>query len=174
MYSLEAFKIDLKGLQEGDNAFEYGLDDGYFEAIDAPDVRKGSLHVGLNVHRTDDFFELSFHIDGTVTIPCDLCLDDMEQPIVADERLVATFAEGGSDDDDQITVAEDEGILDVSWYIYEFIELHIPVRHVHAPGKCNAAMMKLLEEHSATRSGEGEEAKVDSRWAALSKLKEKD
>ncbi|HEY9551581.1 MAG TPA: DUF177 domain-containing protein, partial [Prevotella sp.] len=51
-----------------------------------------------------------------------------------------------------------------------------PIRHVHAPGKCNPAMMKLLQEHSAARSSEVEEEKtaIDPRWGELMKLKTKD
>ena len=70
----------------------------------------------------------------------------MELPIEADNKLVAKFGEEYSEDDDLITVPENEGILDVAWFIYEFIELVIPIKHVHAPGKCNPAMMKMLDE----------------------------
>ena len=56
---------------------------------------------------------------------------------------------------DLVTVPENEGILDVSWFVYEFIVLALPIRHVHAPGKCNPAMIRALNEHSAARSGFG-------------------
>ena len=103
---------------------------------------------------------------------CDRCLDDMEQPVQADDHLVVKFGTAYSEDDDLITVAKDEGILDVSWFIYQFVELRIPLRHVHAPGKCNPAMMDVLKEHSAARSGEeSAQSSMDSRWAALEKLK---
>ena len=71
-----------------------------------------------------------------------------------------------------MTVAEDEGILDVTWLLYEFIALAIPIRHVHAPGKCNPAMIRALEEHSAARSGQEDGVTVDPRWETLLKLKE--
>jgi uncharacterized metal-binding protein YceD (DUF177 family) len=35
-------------------------------------------------------------------------------------------------------------------------------------------MIRLLEEHSAVRSGEEEESTVDPRWEALKNLKLKD
>ncbi|MGN0281373.1 MAG: DUF177 domain-containing protein, partial [Prevotella sp.] len=51
--------------------------------------------------------------------------------------------------------------------------LAIPIKHVHAPGKCNREMMKALEEHSANRSGaEGGEETIDPRWSGLLKLKD--
>ncbi len=58
---------------------------------------------------------------------------------------VVKFGEDYSEDDDLVTVAENEGILDVSWFIYEFIDLNIPIKHVHAPGKCNPAMIEMLK-----------------------------
>ena len=171
---LDNLHIDLKGLKVGSTALSLSLDDAYFEAIDAPEVRRGNLLVRLGIERTQqDIFLLDFHITGTVTVACDRCLDDMEQPIEAEERVEAKFGESYSEDDDCVTVAEDEGILDVAWLIYEFVVLAIPVRHVHAPGKCNPAMIRLLDEHSAARSGEGDEAAIDPRWAALAQLKNK-
>jgi uncharacterized metal-binding protein YceD (DUF177 family) len=99
----------------------------------------------------------------------------MEQPIEADNQLVVKLGDTYSDDDDTIIVNEDEGILDLSWFIYEFIMLAIPIKHVHAPGKCNSAMTQKLDELSgAVRSSKEEAKAVDPRWEALNKLKIKD
>ena len=171
MCNIESFKIDLKALPQGTSILEFKLDDSYFKAIDAPDIQRGELSSSLSISRTDDFFELNFHTEGIVHIPCDICLDDMEQSIETDDRLLVRFGEDYSEDDDLVIVAENEGILDVAWFIYEFIALNIPIKHVHAPGKCNPAMIEMLQEHSAARSGEEEEETVDPRWAALLKLK---
>lgn len=176
MCSLDTFKIDLKGLQEGKTQFRYNLDDGFFKAIDAPHVHRGSLVVKLSIYRTVDVFELHFHTEGSVRVPCDVCLDDMEVVIDTDNRLVARLATEYSEDDDLITVDENDGTIDVAWFIYEFIELALPIRHVHAAGECNPAMVELLNKHSATQSGETEEehTSIDPRWAELKKLKIKD
>ncbi len=171
MCNKESFKIDLKALPQGVTTLEYKLDDEYFKAIDALDVQRGELSSNLSVSRTDDFFELNFHTKGIVHIPCDICLDDMDQSIETDDRIVVKFGEEYSEDDGLVTVPENEGMLDVSWFIYEFIALDIPIKHVHAPGKCNPAMIELLEEHSAARSGEEEEVSIDPRWEALLKIK---
>ena len=172
MSKLEQFNVDLKALSQGDNILRFVLDDAFFEAIEAPTVRRGRLQTTLTIHRTEEYFDLDFHTEGLVTVACDRCLDDLEQPISADDHLVAKFGTAYSEDDELVIVAENEGMLDVSWFIYQFVELSIPLRHVHAPGKCNPAMMKALEEHSAARSGvESVESSVDSRWAVLEKLK---
>ncbi len=172
MCDLESYKIDLMALAQGGTTFSYVLDDQYFEAIDAPDVKRGNLTCLLSVNRIADVYELSFCTKGVVYIPCDICLDDMELPIDANDKLVAVLGEGNSESDDMVTVDENEGILDVSWFIFECIDLHLPIRHVHAPGKCNPAMIEKLKEHSAARSGEEDVQDVDSRWEALLKLKQ--
>ena len=169
---LETLKIDLKGLKEGVNHLEFDLDDTYFKAVDAPEVSRGKVHVSLDIVRNgNDFFTLDFHEVGTVMISCDRCLDLMEQPIETTQRLEVNFGTENSEEGDLVTVAEDEGILDVTWYLYEFIALAIPIKHVHAPGKCNSAMVRALEEYSAARSGEEDEQPMDPRWEALLKLK---
>ena len=169
---LETLKIDLKGLKEGANHLTFDLDDTYFKAIDAPEVSQGRVHVSLDIVRTgNDFFTLDFHETGMVLVPCDICLELMEQPIETTQRLEVRLGTENSEEDDLVTVAEDEGILDVAWCLYEFIALAIPIKHVHAPGKCNPAMVRALEEHSAARSGQEDEQPMDPRWEALLKLK---
>lgn len=172
MRDLKPFKIDLKALTDQVATYEFKLDDAYFEAIEAPDIQKGNLSVALSIRRMAGSFEFTFHIRGFVIVTCDLCLDEMQQPIDTENKLMAKFGEEYSDDDDLIVVPEHEGVLDISWFIYEFIDLSVPIKHVHAPGKCNAVMTKKLQELSATRSSlEDGEKPVNPRWAGLEKLK---
>ena len=172
MNSLESLKIDLKGLVSEETSLAYELGDTYFEALDGAEVKRGSLHVSVSIRKVTGFFELLFHADGTVVVPCDRCLDDMEQPVETENRLIVKFGSEYSEEDDVIVVPEDEGILDMSWIIYELVALVIPIRHVHAPGKCNPAMTKALEELSADRSSDEESAQpIDPRWEKLKKLK---
>ena len=95
----------------------------------------------------------------------------MELPVDTDNRLIVKFGSEYSEEDDIIVVPENEGMLDVAWFIYEFVALVIPIRHVHAPGKCNAAMTQALEELSADRSSDEESAQsTDPRWEKLKNL----
>jgi uncharacterized metal-binding protein YceD (DUF177 family) len=174
MCSLEQFKIDLKNQKDEVRTLDFDLDNLFFAALDGSEVKQGALHVSVSIRKTIGFYELLFHTEGTVTVTCDRCLDDMSQPIEADNRLVVKLGAAYSEEDDVITVSEDEGILDVSWLIYEFIVLAIPIKHVHAPGKCNPAMSQVLEELSADRSSdEVSDQPIDPRWSALFKLKVK-
>ena len=171
MNSLESLKIDLKGLKDEETSLEFILDDTYFEALDGADVKKGSLHVSVSIRKATGFFEFDFHTDGEIVIPCDRCLDDMTLPVDTDNCLIVKLGSVYSEEDDVIVVPENEGILDMAWLIYEFVALVIPIRHVHAPGKCNPAMTQALEELSADRSSDEESSQpVDPRWAKLKDL----
>ena len=99
----------------------------------------------------------------------------MEQPVATDCRFTIKFSEEESEDDELLTVSEDDGVLDLSWLLYEQIALAIPIKHVHAPGKCNVAMTQKLSELSAARSSDEEDdaagKDIDPRWSALKNLK---
>lgn len=171
--NFETLKIDLKAMKEDRKELSFFLQDDYFTELEGSEVVGGNVQVSIDIQRiNDNLFTLKFHETGTVVVNCDVCLDPMDQPMEAEERLEVKFGKEYSEEDNLVTVAEDEGILDVSWFLYEFIELQIPIRHVHAPGKCNPAMIRMLEEHSAARSGEEDESKpIDPRWETLLKLK---
>jgi uncharacterized metal-binding protein YceD (DUF177 family) len=172
MCSQETYTIDLKGLTEDLTVRDFNLDDEFFRALDGSQLEHGALHVSVSIRKMTGFFDLQFHTVGSVTISCDRCLDDMDQPIETDNHFVVKLGDTYSEDDDTVIVDENEGMLDLSWFIYEFIMLAIPIKHVHAPGKCNSAMTQKLEELSgAVRSGEEGAEAIDPRWSALLKLK---
>ena len=45
--------------------------------------------------------------------------------------------------------------------MYEFIALAIPMKHVHAPGKCNKAMSSKLKKHTARSTEDGDDGYED-------------
>ena len=173
MCDLKRFEIDLKALTEETTALEYVLDDQFFAALEDSQLQGGSLHVSGSIRKAVGFFELLLHTEGTVRVPCDRCLDMMDQPIEADLRLVVKLGSEPREDDDIIIVDENDGILQTAWFIYESVVLAVPIQHVHQPGDCNDAMMRVLEQHSAARSSDADAQEIDPRWSALLKLKEK-
>ena len=172
MCGLESYKIDLKGVKDETTRLDFDLNDDFFGALDGSQLEHGALHVSVSIRKMAGFFELLFHTEGSVVVTCDRCLDDMNQPIETDNKLMVKLGDTYSEDDDTVTIDENEGMLDLSWFIYEFIMLAIPIKHVHAPGKCNSAMTQKLEELSgAVRSSEEKEEAIDPRWEKLKNLK---
>ena len=171
MCSLERYKIDLKALTEDITPLEWQLDNRFFQSLEDAQVQNGSLHVSGSIRKAVGFFELLLHTEGTVRVPCDRCLDMMDQSIEADLRLVVKLGSEPREDDDIIIVDENDGILQTAWFIYESVVLAVPIQHVHQPGDCNDAMMRVLNEHSAARSSDADAQDIDPRWEALKNLK---
>ena len=174
-------------MRESSHSYTYKIDNQFFADIDAPQIQKGSLEVQLTVQKSIGVFVLDFHTEGVVYVPCDRCLDDVEIPIDTDNTLKVKLGEEASDDDEFITVPEMDGFINVAWYIYEFIALSLPIKHVHAPGECNEAMMGALSKYLKTDANAddmdddddfettdaAEEAapqEIDPRWNELKKI----
>ena len=172
MCSLEQFKIDLKALTEDVTPLEWELGNHFFQQLEGAQLQKGSVHVSGTIRKSVGFYELQLHCEGTVEVPCDRCLDIMSQPIEADLHLIVKLGAEYAEDDEVITVEEAHPVLDTAWFIYESIALAVPIQHVHQPGDCNDAMMRVLAEHSAARSSDADATQeIDPRWSALLKVK---
>jgi uncharacterized metal-binding protein YceD (DUF177 family) len=186
---LEEYNVELKMMKSDVEEHTFTLNDKFFTDLEAPEVQKGNLTVQLQVRRTSGLYVLRFHTEGTILIPCDRCLDDMELPIETDDELKVKMADAYNDENEIIEIDENEGVLNVAWFIYEFIALNIPMTHVHEPGECNEAMVEELKKHlcvSALDEDEDEfdeedggkldeedEAaprEIDPRWNALKKI----
>ena len=190
MGKFELYTIDLKNLTPGTHDFEYLLENKFFVDIDGNEVHKGHVNVHLTVKRTLMAFELNFQIAGTVIVPCDRCLDDMDLSIETQDKLIVKFGKEYAEESDEIVIVpEEEGSINIAWFLYEFIALAIPIKHVHAAGKCNKAMAAKLRKHTAIsldddsvesldeefEESERQDAGVsDPRWDALKGLLEND
>ena len=172
MGKFKLYNVDLKNLTPGIHEFEYLLENKFFVDIDGDQVQ----------------------IEGVVVVPCDRCLDDMEIPIDTHNRLAVKFGKEYAEESDEVVVIpEEEGAINLAWFLYEFIALAVPMKHVHAPGKCNKAMSSKLKKHTARSSDETEDdfeddmggddlaleddgnaSPADPRWDALKGLLEND
>ena len=131
--------------------------------IDGDEVQKGKVKVNLTVKRSSMVFDMNFQLEGVVYVPCDRCLDDMDLPISAKNKLIVKFGKEYAEESDEIVIIpEAEGEINLAWFIYEFIALTIPMKHVHAPGKCNKAMSSKLKKHTTRRSDDDDEYEDES------------
>ena len=173
--------------------YEYSLENKFFADIDADQVQKGKVKVKLIVKKMSMMYELNFDIEGYVIVPCDRCLDEMQLPVKTADRLIVKFGKEYSEESDEIVVIpEEEGIINVAWFLYEFIVLTIPIKHVHLPGKCNKAMTTKLKKHKPKNADEDDDSldyeednddivimdydesddATDPRWDALKSLRD--
>ena len=162
--------------------YEYRLDNQFFLDLDASEVQKGQVNVILKVRKTSGVYQLDFHTKGKVVVICDRCLDEMEQLIETEDQLKVKLGSEYSEVDDIVVVPEEDGYINVAWFIYEFIALSIPMKHVHAPGKCNKDMVNKLSKHLRVSGDEEEDdddflvesadepQEIDPRWNELKKI----
>jgi uncharacterized metal-binding protein YceD (DUF177 family) len=147
MSKFELYNIVLKDIVTETRVLEFDLDNAFFKKIDSPEIQTGNVKAKVSVQKKTATYELKFEIDGSVNIPCDRCLDNMEQPIHYKEKLLVKFGEQFSEEDEIVIVPESDGGINIAWFLYEFIVLNIPMKHVHATGECNKTMVGKLKKH---------------------------
>lgn len=188
MGKFQAYNIQLNTLPLGAHKYEFVLDNVFFKNIDAEDVQKGKLNVELTVIRNSSNFELNFKIDGVVQVPCNRCLDDMDLEISVKDKLFVKFGKDFAEEGDNIVIVpESEGAINIAWFLYEFIAVAVPIKHVHPAGKCNKMMSSKLKRHIAKSADDedndeeftdfdeetessNEVVETDPRWDELKKL----
>lgn len=190
MSKFESYNIVLKDLINETRMFEFDLDEAYFKKIDSPEVQKGNVKAKVSVQKLLSSFELSFILEGSIFIPCDRCLDEMEQPIHYKEKLKVKFGDKFDEIDEIVIVPESDGAINIAWFLYEFIVLNIPMKHVHVPGECNKTMVTKLKKHITRQKDDNdvdhtaldledddddfsiEEIQTDPRWDGLQNISE--
>lgn len=183
---LDTYNIQLKTMEIGKSEFEYHLDNEFFGMIGEEEIQKGDIKCKVTVSKTTKQSELNFELEGKVVVECDRCLEEMDQPIKTTGHLIVRFGKEFKDDgDDIVIIPEEQGFINISWFLYEFAALAIPIKHVHPYGLCNKNMSKKLSEHLAVdaddvdndfeiedEDGSSNDGPTDPRWDALKKLKD--
>lgn len=175
MGRFDNYNVDLKGLKAGSLNLNFDLDNAFFANIDGEEFQKGAVKAVVTVSKNRDVYDISFALNGTVVVPCDRCLDDLEIEVAAENALKVRLGENYTDDGDIVVVPEQDGGINIAWYLYEFIALALPMKRVHAPGKCNHEMTGKLKKHSYGSFDEDEETvvgerEIDPRWEGLKNI----
>ena len=168
---LQEFKIPFVGMKNKLYQFEYLISEAFFSNFPESDIEKCSIEVKLDFDKRENFFLLTFYIDGNLERACDRCSEPYDQGIFGDYEIAVKFGNNENpDNEDVMYISKNDDFIDVSNLIYEFIVLSIPLRCVHPEDKnglsqCNQEVIKKI-------SNEVKDS-VDPRWAALEKLKNK-
>ena len=179
---VDALKLKLKTLPFGTHAVECHLDESFFNLDEQTEVRRADVDVTLQVKRkSENTYHLEIACDGTLTIPCDRCLDDLDLPVEVDYSLNVEQMGTELDDsnDELLIVPSDWRELDAAPIVRDTVLLAIPMTHCHEnEDDCNADMLDLLDSHLAEAvpddvdDDQSETTSTDPRWEALKKLKE--
>lgn len=155
MGKFTVYNIPLKSLSEGTHTYDYLLENKYFSDINdgESDIKRGKVEVKLTIKRIASTFEFNFDLNGEVIVPCDRCLDDLPIEVATQSRLFVKFGKEYSEESDEVVIIpEDEGEINIAWFLYEFVSLNVPMKKVHPAGKCNKMMSSKLNKHKAVSS----------------------
>ena len=179
---VDALKLKIKTLPFGTHTVECHLDESFFNTEEQTEVRRADIDVTLNVTRKS---ETTYHMEiachGTVTIPCDRCLDDLDLPVDENYRLNVEQMGDLLDDtgDELLIVPSDWWELDAAPLVRDTVLLAIPMTHSHEnEDDCNPDMLDAIDSHLAGAVPDDDDNQLsetngtDPRWEALKKLKE--
>lgn len=162
------FSIQLAGLKNGNNRFEYELEDEFFAEMGGEKILGGDVKAAVNIEKTGNQMRVDVSVEGVVKTTCDRCLEEMGIEISNSEEFgVCIGGETNYDDEEMITIAEDDGMLQMSERMYEMCVVAMPIVCMHKEGECNEKMIEILEAHSASNN---EEKSSDPRWDALKNI----
>ncbi len=164
MGKFDLYKIPLKSLVTAQE-YTFLLDDKFFKDIDGEEFKKGNITAKVTVKKITGAYEMVFEMEGTVKVPCDRCLDDVEMPVDYKGKLFVKLGKTYSEEsDDIIVIPEDEGELNIAWFFYEFAALTLPIKRIHPPGKCNKTVsgkLKKVAVSSNTNDDDNEDIELE-------------
>lgn len=179
MEDLDEYNIKFVGLKVGKHEFEYKIGKKFFTKNndDTSLIGDGDVKVKLLMEKSSIMLVLTFSLEGTIKVDCDICLDPLDIDIENEFRQIVKFSDDEFESfDDEITILPSSVYeLDVSRYIYEFIHLCIPAKKAHSKGECNADIKDIMDEYLLKEEVDDSEieGEIDPRWAALKELKNK-
>jgi len=165
----KSFEIPYTGLVLGNHQFNFEIGESFFKNIEYSEIKLGKVKARVNLIKESTMLVLNFSLQGFVTLMCDRCLENYNQDIEGSFKLIVKFGEQAEEiSDEMITVLADDSSLNLEPFLYEYIVLLLPLKHVHPDDEdgnhtCDVEMLKQIDEYSET--------KADPRWDALKDIK---
>lgn len=126
---MQPFVIELRNLASGSSSFEWQAGSEFFEAFGNPDVVQAAIKVSAKVQNSGLSIGVTAQVSGSVTVPCDRCLDNLQLPV--NVELSESYV-------------PEEMQLDLSQDIYDYIITSLPLQRVHPNGECNSDITKFI------------------------------
>lgn len=172
------FDIAFVGLKAGEHEFTFEINDKFFSIYGQQDFANVKAVVKLKLDKKTGFMLLNFDIDGTVDVVCDRCGNMLPMQLWDEFKQVVKLVDNPDEmnqqeeDPDVFYIGRTESHLHVSDWIYEFINLSLPMTKMCSEEKmggphCNKVVLEQL------RKMQPEDHNASSLWKGLEKFKEK-
>ncbi len=163
------YVINFGSLGDDVHEFEFNITDTFFAQYENSLAHRGAIDVLVTLDKKQNMLLLDFTMEGILTVQCDRCLEDIDLDISSfNELIVKLGEERGEESEDIIVLPAKEHELDVSQYIYEYINILVPLRNVHEEDEdgnstCDPEAIKAIEKYRIHE----EEKPADPRWEGL-------
>lgn len=177
MSQRRAFEIAFVGLKPGTHAFEYSVDNRFFANYGEQEFTNCTADIKLMLEKHNSFMMLKFDIDGKLDVNCDRCGNTLPLQLWDEFKIVVKMVEepevmnAQEEDPDVYYISRTESHLSVEDWIYEFINLSIPMQKMCSEAEmggpqCNNEVLEKLRtmEEEAARD-------TNPMWKALDKFK---
>lgn len=173
----EKDQIDLDEIGGGELSVETELSGEELQVRSKGAMTGGEVKAKVTVRAKGSGFEMDVKMEGEVKMTCDRCMGELTEAVNYEgvSRIVKGDEVRDEDENGVIVVAENDARIDIKEILYSDVELSLPLRHVHKPGECDAAMIAELSRYEGGGGQDETSGKqeMDPRWASLAKLTNK-
>jgi uncharacterized metal-binding protein YceD (DUF177 family) len=163
MNSRREYELAFVGLKPGIHAYEYRITDKFFDAYQQQDFTDCEADVKLFLEKNQGFMLLRFEVTGKLNVFCDRCGNPLPLDLWDEFRVIVKLVEDPEtmnqeeEDPDVYYISRTESHLHLADWIYEFINLSIPVqrmcKEVEIGGpNCNPEVLAMLKKMDAGAS----------------------
>jgi len=163
---LRDYIITFSSLGLGNHRFDLEFDDKFFSEFEFSEIKKGKGTIQVELEKKERMLVFDITIDGWVEVTCDRCLELFKYDIYTEERLFVKFGEAYEEQsEDVIIIPEGSFEYDLSQFIYELINLSLPLKIVHPDDEdgnslCDPEIIAKLEKLKPKNE-------IDPRWDSL-------
>jgi uncharacterized metal-binding protein YceD (DUF177 family) len=173
------YEIAFVGLKPGIHEYNYEITDKFFERFQQQDFSNCHANVKLTLDKKNGFMLLKFEIGGSLLANCDRCNNELTLELWDEFNIMVKIVEepelmnDQEDDPDVYYISRGESHFDVADWIYEFINLSIPMQKVcglndkNGPA-CNQEALDALKKMEPEET----EKKDNPIWKGLEKFKD--
>ncbi len=142
--------IIINDLKSGAYTAKWSVKTEFFEEFGNEQIRAAELVADVRAQKKGAFVDVDMSISGTLTVPCDRCLEDVEMPVDTKLALRVRFGQQASEAADEedgrelVWVPEGESELDLSQLVYDYSCLSLPIQCRHRDGECNPETLSWL------------------------------
>lgn len=171
---LKTYSIPVNSLEEGVHEFDFQIDELFFKQFEYTEVISGQLQVHVQCEKRTHLMDLQINISGTIRLVCDRCLEEFDEPIDINNQLIVKLGDSFLEESaDVIIIAATDEELNIAKFIFEYIELSIPITKSHPYDEndmptCNPEVLAKLEQYTKHTKPENF---TDPRWEMLKNIK---